>query len=297
MSFHLPLPVVATALRPYYRLSLNARLPYTVQRALLDLGAPLQQVPAGAVVRPTSLAGRPAERITVRTPPNAAPRCSTCTAGRTRSVRSPRTVRWPLTSPGNPAASSTPSTTGWPRSIRSRPGSRTRSRRTWSWTPNTATRQSNSPSRGDSAGGGLAVATARRLIDRHGVTPAALALIAPWVDPGRRDTSRDRDLRGQHGVVLRCRRGVPGQRGRTRSGLRADARKSGGIAADADPCRGRRGALPADHGVRRQARTSRKSTSRSSSTPGCGTSPTYRRPWSARPRMRSPNSGRSWVHR
>lgn len=37
---------------------------------------------------------------------------------------------------------------------------------------------------GDSAGGGLSVAAARRLIDKHGTRPAALGLIAPWVDPG-----------------------------------------------------------------------------------------------------------------
>ncbi|MFD6157354.1 alpha/beta hydrolase [Nocardia sp. NPDC060256] len=36
---------------------------------------------------------------------------------------------------------------------------------------------------GDSAGGGLSLATAQRLIARHGLTPAALGLIAPWVDP------------------------------------------------------------------------------------------------------------------
>ncbi|MGK9270071.1 alpha/beta hydrolase [Williamsia muralis] len=36
---------------------------------------------------------------------------------------------------------------------------------------------------GDSAGGGLSVATARVLIDEHGVTPAALGLISPWVNP------------------------------------------------------------------------------------------------------------------
>jgi len=46
---------------------------------------------------------------------------------------------------------------------------------------------------GDSAGGGLAVAAALRLTDRHGVTPAALGLLSPWVDPGSRAVPFDRD--------------------------------------------------------------------------------------------------------
>ena len=46
---------------------------------------------------------------------------------------------------------------------------------------------------GDSAGGGLSVATARHLVD-DGVTPAALALISPWVDPGARDAVISRDI-------------------------------------------------------------------------------------------------------
>ncbi|WP_369028271.1 alpha/beta hydrolase fold domain-containing protein, partial [Nocardia farcinica] len=46
---------------------------------------------------------------------------------------------------------------------------------------------------GDSAGGGLAMATAQRLIARHGYTPAALGLIAPWTDPNE-IPDRHRDL-------------------------------------------------------------------------------------------------------
>ena len=64
-TFTLPLPVVAFLLKPYFRLAFNSRLPYRIQRLLLEAGAPLQQVPAGAVVRPLELACRPAEKITV----------------------------------------------------------------------------------------------------------------------------------------------------------------------------------------------------------------------------------------
>ena len=47
---------------------------------------------------------------------------------------------------------------------------------------------------GDSAGGGLAVATARRLIDAGRPAPVALALASPWVDPAAPATGRTRDL-------------------------------------------------------------------------------------------------------
>jgi len=47
---------------------------------------------------------------------------------------------------------------------------------------------------GDSAGGGLAVAAARRLVDGGQPRPAALALISPWVDPSARASNRRRDL-------------------------------------------------------------------------------------------------------
>jgi acetyl esterase/lipase len=40
---------------------------------------------------------------------------------------------------------------------------------------------------GDSAGGGLSVATARRLIDEFGLHPGALVLLSPWTDPADQD--------------------------------------------------------------------------------------------------------------
>jgi acetyl esterase/lipase len=47
---------------------------------------------------------------------------------------------------------------------------------------------------GDSAGGGLSVATARVLIDEHGITPAALGLISPWVNPSGVSVDHGRDI-------------------------------------------------------------------------------------------------------
>ena len=60
-----PLPLVRAALRPMYRLALNPRLSYPVRQRLLELAAPIQTLPPGTVVQHTTLAGRPAERITV----------------------------------------------------------------------------------------------------------------------------------------------------------------------------------------------------------------------------------------
>ncbi|MFC9832490.1 alpha/beta hydrolase [Rhodococcus sp. NPDC127530] len=193
MSFHLPLPVVATALRPFYRLSLNARLPYAVQRAILDLGARLQQVPAGAVVRPTSLAGRPAERITVGATERrtavlylhgGAYTIGSLATHRSLAAHIAResgsvvyTLDYRL-APEHPFPAGLEDAVAAYLELNTEHGYETE----------------QLAIAGDSAGGGLTVATARRLIDRHGVTPAALALISPWVDPGRRDTSRDRDL-------------------------------------------------------------------------------------------------------
>ncbi len=49
---------------------------------------------------------------------------------------------------------------------------------------------------GDSAGGGLAVATTRRLLDDHPTdrAPKGLGLASPWVDPTAPPTGRTRDL-------------------------------------------------------------------------------------------------------
>ncbi|MEV0945723.1 alpha/beta hydrolase [Rhodococcus sp. NPDC049939] len=193
MSLHLPLPVVAAALRPFYRLSLNARLPYDVQRALLELGAPLQRFPPGTVVRPTSLAGRPAERITV-----GATKRQTAVLylhGGAFTIGSPATHRslaaylakesgaavYTLDyrlAPEHPFPAGLEDAVAAYMELNTEHGYETEQLAV----------------AGDSAGGGLAVATARRLIDRHGVTPAAMALISPWVDPGRRDYPRPRDL-------------------------------------------------------------------------------------------------------
>jgi monoterpene epsilon-lactone hydrolase len=57
---------------------------------------------------------------------------------------------------------------------------------------------------GDSAGGGLAVATALRLVDDGPATPSALTLASPWVDPTALSTGPTRDLILRQSWGLRC---------------------------------------------------------------------------------------------
>lgn len=63
---------------------------------------------------------------------------------------------------------------------------------------------------GDSAGGGLAVATARRLIDSGLGAPGALTLASPWVDPTARAITRKRDLIVRESWGIKCADGYVG---------------------------------------------------------------------------------------
>lgn len=145
-TFTLPLPVVAFLLKPYFRLAFNSRLPYRIQRLLLEAGgAPLQQVPAGAVVRRWSwLADR--QRRSPSAQPSAPPQFSTCMAGRTRWVRCPHTVLSQLISPVSRPVRSSPWTTVSRRRIRIPPLSTTRSQPSCSWSPSSTIRKTALPS-------------------------------------------------------------------------------------------------------------------------------------------------------
>lgn len=188
----LPLPVVRAALRPAYRLALNARLPYSAQRRLLELVAPIQTLPEGTVVRQVTLAGRPAERVTVGATER--PTAVLYLHGGAYTVGSPATHR---SLAAHLAAASGSAVYvldyrlapehPYPAALDDAVGAYLELVTEHGVTPGTA------PIAGDSAGGGLAVATARRLIDRHGVRPAALGLIAPLADPGSRDFPFDPD--------------------------------------------------------------------------------------------------------
>ncbi|MFD7844505.1 esterase, partial [Nocardia sp. NPDC059764] len=61
----LPLPVVRAVLNPVFRVMLNHRLPFGVQRALMDWGSVAQRAPRGTHVEHVRLGGRPTERVSV----------------------------------------------------------------------------------------------------------------------------------------------------------------------------------------------------------------------------------------
>lgn len=189
----LPLPLVAAGLRPFYRLSLNANVPTPVQRLLLDLGAPLQLLPSGAAVRPMTLAGRPAERVTVGATEKKTAvlylHGGAFTVGSLATHRSltahlareSSSVVYSLDyrlAPENPFPSGLVDAVAAYVELVTRHG----------YAPEAVSIA------GDSAGGGLALATARRLIDQRSMTPAALGLIAPWTDPSAQSPDKDRDL-------------------------------------------------------------------------------------------------------
>ncbi|QBJ97808.1 alpha/beta hydrolase [Rhodococcus sp. ABRD24] len=192
-SIQLPLPILEASLKPFYRLALNARLPFTAQRALLDIAAPIQAVPDGTVAQKLALADRPAERITV----GATERRNAVLylhggAFTIGSLATHRSLAAHLAresacavylldyrlAPEHPFPAGLDDAVAAFRELTAVHGF--------------------APDRiavaGDSAGGGLALATGRRVIDVLGLRPAALALISPWVDPGSRDAPFDRDV-------------------------------------------------------------------------------------------------------
>lgn len=191
-SFYVPLPVVAAAMKPFYRLALNHRLPYSVQRLVLEVGAPLQTLPHGTVAHKLTLAGRAAERVTV-----GATERDTATlylhggAFTIGSINTHRSLAAHLAresasavyvldyrlAPENP----------YPAALDDAVAAFHELVRTHGFTPDRIAIA------GDSAGGGLTVSTARRLVD-DGVHPAVLGLISPWVDPGARDAVKERDM-------------------------------------------------------------------------------------------------------
>ncbi|QLY32830.1 alpha/beta hydrolase [Nocardia huaxiensis] len=177
----LPLPIARKVLHPIFRLMLNHRLPWTVQRAMMDGGAPLQRAPRGTHTERIELGGRPAERVT------AGPVSMSATVlylhGGGYTVGSPVTHRG--------LAGYLSRETGCAVQL---PHYRLAPEHPYPAALDDAEAAflelvafGYKPERiavaGDSAGGGLSLALAQRLRDRHGFVPAALGLIAPWTDP------------------------------------------------------------------------------------------------------------------
>ncbi|WP_328387881.1 alpha/beta hydrolase [Nocardia sp. NBC_00416] len=190
----LPLPLARAILGPMYRVSLHSRLPWRVQRALIDAGSALQPVPAGVEVTRLRLGGRPAERLSPRTPAATEPAAVLYLHGGGYAVGSLTTHR---SLNGRLAVA-----TGLPvyavdyRLAPEHPYPAALDDAEAAFLE-LVTEHGYQPGRiavaGDSAGGGLSLALAQRLIARHGHTPAALGLIAPWVDPNQLP-ERPRDL-------------------------------------------------------------------------------------------------------
>ncbi|GGL29339.1 alpha/beta hydrolase [Nocardia jinanensis] len=190
----LPLPLARAILGPMYRVSLHSRLPWRVQRALIDAGSALQPVPPGVRVERIRLGDRPAERLAPSTPAPAVPAAVLYLHGGGYAVGSLATHR---SLNGRLAAE-----TGLPvyavdyRLAPEHPYPAALDDAEAAFRE-LVTEHGYRPERiaiaGDSAGGGLALALAQRLIARHGYTPAALGLIAPWADPNEL-AERPRDL-------------------------------------------------------------------------------------------------------
>ncbi|PXX68871.1 acetyl esterase/lipase [Nocardia tenerifensis] len=190
-DLNLPLPVARAVLRPIFRATLNQRAPWRMQRLLLEAGSAAQLVPAGTLIDHIQLAGRPAERITATPAPEGV---VLYLHGGGYTVGSPVTHR--------SLAARLAHETGcavyvldyrlapehpFPAALDDAEAAFLELVRSEGYRPEQIAIS------GDSAGGGLSLATAQRLVARHGQTPAALGLIAPWTDPNQ-PPERDSDL-------------------------------------------------------------------------------------------------------
>ncbi len=184
----LPLPLASALLAPYYRLTFHHRVPWPVQRALLNAVARLQPLPAGTTVSKAWLGGRPAERVVVGATPSSEAvlylHGGGFTTGSPATHRSlaahlAREIRRPVylldyrLAPEHPCPAALDDTVAAFDALTRVVGSVALA--------------------GDSAGGGLALAAAQVLAARGTARPAALALVSPWANPGVQ-ADRRRDL-------------------------------------------------------------------------------------------------------
>ncbi|GAD84275.1 alpha/beta hydrolase [Nocardia asteroides] len=203
-EFTIPLPIVRAVLDPVFRVTLNARLPVTVQRALLDVASRLQLMPDGSVVQHLQLGGRPAERViaeaampgsrTGAVPPERAAGAILYLHGGGYVVGSLATHRSLVARLARDSSCAVYSLDYRLAPEHPFPAGLDDAETAFlDLVGNVGYRPDQICVAGDSAGGGLALALAQRLIERHQMTPAALGLIAPWVDPTQ-VPSRSRDL-------------------------------------------------------------------------------------------------------
>lgn len=184
--------VIVAASGPLYRLGLNHRMPARIGRRLLDSSVVIMRPPRGTVVRHITLGGRPAERTTVGATERT--RAVLYLHGGGYSVGSPRLYR-------ACAAHLARSSGAVVHNLDYRLAPEHRYPAALDDAvaafEELVTEHGYAPDHiaiaGDSAGGGLAVATARRLVDR-GLRPGALALLSPWTDPSDEEFERSRDF-------------------------------------------------------------------------------------------------------
>ena len=185
----LPFWLVAAGVAVGQRPGLGGPLPIRWQRRWLDTVAGLMPNPSGTVLREVQLGGRPALRVSVGATER--PQAVLHLHGGAYTVGSPRSHRGlaallaqasgcVVYLPDYRLAPEYPYPAALEDAVRA--------------AEDLAEQSPTFAIRGDSAGGGLAVATARRLADAGTARPAALALISPWVDPGAPVTGRRRDL-------------------------------------------------------------------------------------------------------
>ncbi|WP_299577319.1 alpha/beta hydrolase [uncultured Williamsia sp.] len=178
----LPIGLVEPVTRALYALMLHPRMPVGWQRAMADHALDVDPLPADTVVRTITLGGRPTERVTVGATENStavlylhgggyvmgSPRSHRRLTARLAAVTD-ATVFAPdyRLAPEDPFPAALDDGVAAFLDLVHFHGFR----------------PDQIAVAGDSAGGGLSVAVTRRLIDHHEMTPAAMGLIAPWVDP------------------------------------------------------------------------------------------------------------------
>jgi monoterpene epsilon-lactone hydrolase len=189
---HLPRPLVVGLCAPIYRVALSARTPMPLRRSTLVRFAGLGVVPAGTQVEQTRLGGRPCDRITVGA--SERPRAVLFLHGGGYTLGSPRTHRSLAAFLARDAGAVVFSLDYrlapeqvYPAALEDAVAA---FRELVAAHGFAAGRIAIA---GDSAGGGLAVAAARRLTD-DGLRPAALGLLSPWTDPSHDDFPRRRDF-------------------------------------------------------------------------------------------------------
>lgn len=170
---------------PLYRLVLDARCPVPVQRRITEASARVARLPRAASVRAVTLGGQPAERVSLTAAGSA--HAVLYLHGGGYVLCSARMYRG-LAAQLSRASGATVYTLDYRRAPE-HPYPAAVDDAVAAFTELVG-REGYPAERiaiaGDSAGGGLAVAAARRLTDA-GMRPAALALLSPWTDPGDLD--------------------------------------------------------------------------------------------------------------